>query len=107
MDAAIHNLQTKPHGWVWYEMGFHIHWTLSGGIKMLCFDVPEEVQEFIQVALSSDAARIDFHDPFSPLLIAIREILTLYNTSVWAIRNHICQCEAVRSPLSCKTGIFS
>ncbi|KAF2181367.1 hypothetical protein K469DRAFT_713803 [Zopfia rhizophila CBS 207.26] len=47
-----------------------------------------------QSALPSSIDNPDLTDPYSVFGIVIYELLSLYNDSVWSLRNHICSVEA-------------
>jgi hypothetical protein len=92
-DIAIHGPQSARHGWEWYEMGFFACWTQSGSLTLLCFDLPAKSQSNIQsLNWPQDMSRSCPYAVFSQVLDAL---LRLYDDSVWAIRNHISQWEAV------------
>lgn len=94
-DIAIHGPQSARHGWEWYEMGFFAHWTQSGSLTLLCFDLPAKSQSHIQsMTWPQDVSRSCPYAVFPQVLDAL---LRLYDDSVWAIRNHISQWEARRS----------
>jgi hypothetical protein len=92
-DIAIHGPQSARHGWELYEMGFFACWTQSGSLTLLCFDLPAKSQSNIQsLTWPQDMSRSCPYAVFSQVLDAL---LRLYDDSVWAIRNHISQWEAV------------
>lgn len=94
-DIPIHDSETIPYGWEWYELGVIIHWTPPSSTTIICFDFPPRLPALIETALRASMAEIDFSDPYSPLLVIIRELLILYDNSVWSIRNHIANWEGV------------
>ena len=94
-QVPIHGPRSIQHGWEWYEMGFFVHWTPPHSTTILCFDLPEPLQASIQSALTSSVDKTEFSDPYSVFSVLLDEILSLYNTSVWSLRNHICAAEAV------------
>lgn len=81
------------HGWEWYEMGFVTCWNASGHLTLLCFDVPAKSQSVIQSMFGSQS--VDTADPYAVFAVISDELLQLYDNSVWSIRNHISQWEAV------------
>ena len=104
-NVPIHGPGSIQHGWEWYEMGFFIHWTPPHSTIILCFDLPEHLQTTIRSALASSTYKINFSDPYSVFSVLSYELLSLYDSSVWSIRNHICDWEAVRlnlQPLICQ-----
>ncbi|KAF7510282.1 hypothetical protein GJ744_006978 [Endocarpon pusillum] len=91
----IHGPKSIQHGWEWYEMCFFVHWAPLS-TKILCFDLPEPLQKTVQSALASNTDKINFSDPYSVFLVLFYELLSLYDSSVWSIRNHICDWESSR-----------
>jgi hypothetical protein len=81
------------HGWEWYEMGFITCWNALGHLTLLCFDVPTKSQSVIQSMFSLQS--VDTADPYAVFAVVSDELLRLYDNSVWSIRNHISQWEAV------------
>lgn len=96
IEIAVHGPQTIPHGWEWYEMGFITCRKESGRLVMLCFDVPTKSQLAIESMFTSRS--VDTSCPYEVFATVSGELLRLYDNSVWSIRNHICQWEAV-SPI--------
>jgi hypothetical protein len=76
-------------------MAFFVHWTPPYSTTLLCFDLPRHMRVSFQSALSSSIDNTDLSDPYSMFSIVIYELLSLYNDSVWSLRNHICAVEAV------------
>ena len=96
--ASIHSPKSRPHGWEWYEMGFFVHWK-PFSTTVFCFDVPKHFQIALESTLVTKKETIMFSDPFSAYRIILNEVISLYNDSVWSIRNHICAWESVRLSL--------
>lgn len=92
-DVAIHGPQSAQHGWEWYEMGFIASWKRSTPLTLICFDLPTRSQSMIQSTI--DSHTIDISNLYSTFLLVLDELLRLYDESVWSIRNHISQWEAV------------
>lgn len=63
-------------------------------MTLLCFDVPAKSQTAIETILSSHGTKLD--TPYAVFALISDELLRLYDSSVWSIRNHISQWEAVR-----------
>ncbi|RYP60604.1 hypothetical protein DL770_009958 [Monosporascus sp. CRB-9-2] len=95
-NVPIHGPHSIPHGWEWCEMGFFVHWTPPSSTIVLCFDLPQHFQILVKLALTSSADKINFSDPYSIFAVVLHELLSLYDNSVWSIRNHICNWEAAR-----------
>jgi hypothetical protein len=98
-DMAVHGPQSLRHGWEWYEMGFFASWKSSGQLTLICFDLPTKSQSMIRSMIDSHA--IDVSNPYSVFLPVTDELLRLYDDSVWSIRNHISQWEAVSRVVKC------
>jgi hypothetical protein len=74
-------------------MGFVTCWNASGHLTLLCFDVPAKSQTVIQSVFCSQS--VDTTCPHAVFAVISDELLRLYDNSVWSIRNHISQWEAV------------
>lgn len=96
--TPVHGPRSIKHGWEWYEMGFFVHWTPPYSTTLLCFDLPGHMKASFQSALSSSMDNNDLSDPYSIFSIVLFELLSIYNDSVWSMRNHICDVEATRAP---------
>jgi hypothetical protein len=92
-DIAIHGSQSTRHGWEWYEMGFFTYWNQSNVATLLCFDLPAKLLPDIQSVFGSQSN--DSSCPYSAFSLISDALLRLYDDSVWSIRNHISQWEAV------------
>ncbi|RYP21592.1 hypothetical protein DL767_009232 [Monosporascus sp. MG133] len=57
---------------------------------------PQQFRDSIKSALTSGADKTDFSDAYSVFAVALYELLSLYDNSVWSIRDHICGWEAAR-----------
>jgi hypothetical protein len=74
-------------------MGFFACWTQSGSVTLLCFDLPGKPQSDIQSMIWPQG--VSGSCPYAVLSLVSDALLRLYDDSVWAIRNHISQWEAV------------
>ena len=97
-EIIVHGPQSTRYGWEWYEMGFIACWNPSGLITLVCFDVPERTQSNIQSLFGANT--VDTSSPYAAFALISDALLRLYDDSVWSIRNHISQWEAV-SRLQC------
>lgn len=102
----IHGDASQPYGWLWYEMTFFARWLRTDSmdsVTILCFDLPNHLQKSIQSSLSSSMEEPKPSDPYCVSSFLISEIITLYDDSVWSLRNHISAREAVSfdSALDC------
>jgi hypothetical protein len=74
-------------------MGFFAYWTQSGPTILLCFDMPAKSQSDVQSMFCSQD--ISCSCPYAVFSLISDALLRLYDDSVWALRNHISQWEAV------------
>ena len=74
-------------------MGFFTCWTQSGPTTLLCFDLPAKSREDIQSMFTSQI--IPRSCPYTMFSLVSDALLRLYDDSVWSVRNHISQWEAV------------
>lgn len=77
-------------------MGFIACWNPPGLITLVCFDVPERTQSNIQSLFGANT--VDTSSPYAAFALISNALLRLYDDSVWSIRNHISQWEAVSHP---------
>jgi hypothetical protein len=78
-------------------MGFFASWKPLGLLTLICFDLPTKSQSKLQSMI--DSHTVDISNPYSAFLLILDELLRLYDDSVWSIRNHISQWEAVSRAL--------
>ncbi|KAF1989817.1 hypothetical protein K402DRAFT_326306, partial [Aulographum hederae CBS 113979] len=74
-------------GYTWHEMTFFTHWTPDRSI-IICVDTPSDMQSKLFATLSTNSS-IDFSDPFSLYGPLFDEIVKLYDSSIWRIRDVI------------------
>lgn len=92
-EIIVHGPQSTRYGWEWYEMGFVACWNSSGPVTLVCFHVPERMQSNVQSLFGVNA--VDTSAPYAVFSLISDALLRLYDDSVWSIRNHISQWEAV------------
>lgn len=92
-EIIVHGPQSTRYGWEWYEMGFIACWNPSGLTTLVCFDVPERMRSYIQSLFNVNT--VDSSSPYAIFSHVSEALLRLYDDSVWSIRNHISQWEAV------------
>ena len=83
---------TEP-GYIWHEMSFHTRRNAESTI-VLCFDVPGPIQTRIEHALS-DKRELDLRDIYALHAVILDEVVSLYETSVWALRDLVRTYEVV------------
>ena len=86
----------KP-AYVWYEMGFFTHYTVSSKSTLLCFDVPDIFRNRLQESLNG---RSETYSPYDLHSFVINEAVTLYDDSVWTIRDFVRDVENVSTPIT-------
>lgn len=77
-------------------MTFFVHWRPPQSTTIICFDTPEKLQGLLGSALAHSGNEIDYIDPYSLFVTVIDQLLAMYDTSVWSMRNHVCTAEATR-----------
>ena len=92
---VVHGIRSIPHGWEWFEMVFFVHWTPPHHTTVICFDTPGIFQDLLYASLSNREEPNEHFDPYSLFLTVLYEVVSLYSTSVWTMRNHVCSSEAV------------
>ena len=76
-------------------MGFFVCWT-PHHTTIMCFDLPQHFQMAFQSTLTSSKDNVELSDPYAVFTVLLYQMISLYDNSVWSIRNHICDWEAVR-----------
>ncbi|KAK0645977.1 hypothetical protein B0T16DRAFT_457954 [Cercophora newfieldiana] len=96
LSIPIHGPRSIRNGWEWYEMSFFVHWTPTH-TTILCFDFPPHLKTSIQLTLTARQEVLPQSDPYAIIATALLpDLVSLYDNSVWSIRNHICEWEATR-----------
>jgi hypothetical protein len=83
-----------PPIYVWYEMTFFTRWEQNHSI-FLCIDAPDNTQSMLEIALSRNFSTLNLMDPFSMYIPLIDHIITVYDRSVWGIRDLVRPIEKV------------
>jgi hypothetical protein len=98
-DTAVHSKQTVPYGWEWYEMTFIMSWGAAAGTTIIALDAPIQMRTALHTSLQGLKEPLEMIDPYALLTIVIEQMISLYTDSIWSIRNHVCRCESVGSPI--------
>ena len=86
---------SSSHSYEWYEIAFITHWCPGVARVILCLDVPATLQSGIRTALSTLFLQGQKSNPYSGYVPLIYEIITLYDHSVWSLRDAIRTIEKV------------
>jgi len=79
----------------WYEMAFFTTWTSPNSHFTFCFDVPQSLHASLRNAVSSSTRTLDLASIYSLHLAIIDEIIMLFNTAVWSLRDIVREIELV------------
>lgn len=82
-------------------MNFFSLWE-PGRCTILCVDTPGNFREQLEQHVKSEKGQIDLNDPFALHIPLMDQIITLYDQSVWSIRDLIRRVEKV--PLLSRMG---
>lgn len=74
--------------YVWDNMGFFTNWLSADHQVTLCFDLPLALQARSQSALFLDQG-LNLNDPYSSHTIIVGEVLSLFDLSVWSLRDSV------------------
>lgn len=74
-------------------MSFHTKRNVESTV-VLCFDVPRPIQTRIEHALS-DKRELDLKDIYALHALILDEVVSLYETSAWALRDLVRTYEVV------------
>ena len=78
----------------WAEMSFYTKWTPHSTLNF-CFDVPTTSQIRLRQALNSGERPFGLDNPYASHVRILDQILTLFDESVWALRDGVRQIEKV------------
>ena len=71
----------------WHKAGFFTVWQCRKVSVILCFDLPQFLQDSISRSIISSGTTIRVEDPFAIHSIIVEEIAVLYNRAVWGWRD--------------------
>jgi hypothetical protein len=94
--VQVHTPASAKHGWEWYEMGIFVRWLTSGQITVFFCNAPQKLSSSLELMLPFNIEKIVTSNPYSVSSLIIDEIIALYDQSVWSLRNHISNQEAVK-----------
>lgn len=81
-------------------MDFFTRWLTSDHMIVLCFGTPASLQVSLESALQLHHNQLDLSSPDCLHASIVDEIISLYDESVWALRDVIRNLEKVRGGLS-------
>ena len=81
--------------YVWDKAAFFTTWLPTDHHVILCFDLPCAPQSRLQSALSSNPDTFCLNDPYSLHAIIVEEVLSLFDISVWSLRDSVRMVEKV------------
>ena len=79
-------------------MGFFTRWTSKGGHLLICFDTPLILRDRLKSLFLSPSIIPKLSDIYSLHMLAIGEIIKLFNKSVWSLRDIVRATEKVKLP---------
>ena len=79
-------------------MGFFTRWTSNGGHVLFCFDIPLILRDRLKTLFLSPSITPKLSDLYSPHVLVIDEIIKLFDTSVWSLRDIVRATEMVKLP---------
>ena len=82
--------------YVWDKIGFFTYW-LPDHHVVLCFDLPSALQSRLQSTLSSNQDKFRVNDPYSIHTFIVEEVSSLFDISVWSLRDLVRMVEKVTS----------
>ena len=83
---------SSDKSYIWHEMGF-MSFSSDSRSTVICFNVPEDVIEGLQVTLSASAGQ--HGGPLGLHLPLLEEMVKLYDHSVWLMANNVREIEQV------------
>ncbi|KAH8711821.1 hypothetical protein GQ44DRAFT_714242 [Phaeosphaeriaceae sp. PMI808] len=83
-------------GYTWHEMAFFSRWESNHRQITLCVNTPDNFQDNLEQNVASQHSEFDLSDPFALYLPIVDQIITLYDQSVWCIRDLIRRVEKGR-----------
>ena len=79
-------------------MGFFTRWTSNDGHVLFCFDIPLILRDRLKTLFHSPSITPKLSDLYSPHVLVIDEIIKLFDTSVWSLRDIVRATEMVKPP---------
>ena len=98
----VQGVNVGRHEYEWYEMGFFTTWISQNSHSIFCFDMPQSSLADLTKAVSSSSSSsssssrtLDSASIYALHVIIIDEILKLFDTAVWSLRDTIREVELV------------
>ncbi|KAI9856198.1 MAG: hypothetical protein M1813_009215 [Trichoglossum hirsutum] len=83
----------------WNSMGFITKWSPPNRNVVICFDAPRALQTRLEEVLSSDREKREVHDPYALHSVIVDEVLAIYDSSVWSLRDLVRSVEQNRASM--------
>lgn len=99
IKQTIRDSSGTDASYVWDNMGFFTNWLSADHQVILCFDLPLALQSTLQSALSSNQDNLSLNDPYSLHTTIVEEVLSLFDISVWSLRDSVRMVEKVMNTM--------
>ena len=93
MQVADNNVDRRKYKW--YEMAFSTTWASPNSHLIFCFDVPQSLHASLRHVVSSSTRPLDLASIYSLHVTIIDEIIMLFDTAVWSLRDIVREIESV------------
>ncbi|KAF7510226.1 hypothetical protein GJ744_006922 [Endocarpon pusillum] len=91
------NVSSADLGYFWHEMGFFTQSTAPNRTTVLCFDVPYSFRHGLQQSLRLSSGKGHDYNRYTLHRFLTSEVINLYDTSVWTIRDVVRDVERNRN----------
>ncbi|KAK5268244.1 hypothetical protein LTR99_003178 [Exophiala xenobiotica] len=94
-DSLHPSKSDEWYGYQWYEMCFYVYAVSDGATVVFCINTPPIFRDNLIRALEANKCGLptDASAFFQATILA--EVVKLYDTSIWTLRNHVRQLEKV------------
>ena len=72
---------------VWHKISFFARWISPGLVTVLCFNLQPTTIESFQLVLKDTINSTNLCDPYSYFIPLISEVSSLFDTSIWSMRD--------------------
>ena len=94
----IKGVNVDRHEYEWYGMNFITTWISPTSRLMVCFDTPQSLFASLAKTVSSSSRTLDTAGIYALHIVMIDEVLKLFDTAVWSLRDTIREAELVDNP---------
>ncbi|KAE9370170.1 hypothetical protein N431DRAFT_308690, partial [Stipitochalara longipes BDJ] len=74
---------------VWHKVSFYAQWSSPQNTTVLCFNVQSAMRERFQAHLKDTIDNSNLYDPYSFYVPLMREVLSLFDFSIWSLRDMV------------------